>query len=179
MQNINFLIVVFIFLAMKYLVILLLMISFVSASCGHSQVDINSASAKELEKITWIGEATAQKIIDSRPFSDLDELTKVSGIGDTKLNAIKEEGIACIEDEESDNVKDTIDNSFDERVVFQEEVKNTSKEKETIILGTEDAPENSEKLIYASKDAVVVKYAPYALCVILICIIGVLLWQRF
>lgn len=37
-------------------------------------VNINSASQKELEALWGIGPATAQKIIDQRPYSDVSEL---------------------------------------------------------------------------------------------------------
>ena len=44
-------------------------------------VDINSASLEQLDEITSVGPSTAQKIIDGRPFSSVDDLLKVKGIG--------------------------------------------------------------------------------------------------
>ena len=69
----------------------------ISASCDSGQVDINGASVSELDKIVWVGPSTAQKIIDLRPFANVGELTKVNGIGDTKIKEIIEEGLACVE----------------------------------------------------------------------------------
>jgi competence ComEA-like helix-hairpin-helix protein len=65
-------------------------------ACSQDQIDINSATAKELEKLTGIGPTYAQRIIDSRTFQSLDELTKVNGIGPATLNKIKEQGLACV-----------------------------------------------------------------------------------
>jgi hypothetical protein len=65
-----------------------------STSC----IDINSASLEELDEIKWIGPATAQNIIDARPFASIDELDdKVSGIGESKLADIIAEGKACVQ----------------------------------------------------------------------------------
>lgn len=85
-----FLILIFIFL-----------VSDISASCNSTQIDINSASAKELGNITQVGNATAMKIIAGRPFHSVDDLLNVSGIGPAKLGKIKEQGLACISDNET------------------------------------------------------------------------------
>lgn len=39
-------------------------------------ININSASAKDLESLPGVGPATAKKIIDNRPYKSVDELTK-------------------------------------------------------------------------------------------------------
>jgi DNA uptake protein ComE-like DNA-binding protein len=52
-------------------------------------VDINSASLKELERVPGIGPVTAQKIVASRPYASLDELTKVSGIRERRLSQLR------------------------------------------------------------------------------------------
>ena len=39
-------------------------------------IDINSASASELDKIIYVGESTAQKIIDARTFDNVDDFIK-------------------------------------------------------------------------------------------------------
>jgi len=59
-------------------------------------VDINGASTAELSELSGIGEALAEAIIDERPFETLDDLTRVSGIGEGKLAGLKEQGLACV-----------------------------------------------------------------------------------
>ena len=57
-------------------------------------VNVNSATASELEELPGIGEVIAQRIIDYRtengPFATVDELLDVSGIGDAILESIRE-----------------------------------------------------------------------------------------
>ena len=57
-------------------------------------VNVNSATASELEELPGIGEVIAQRIIDYRtengPFGTVDELLDVSGIGDAILESIRE-----------------------------------------------------------------------------------------
>lgn len=60
-------------------------------------VNINSASAEDLEEITDVGPVTAQKIISARPFYLLDDLLKVAGIGEKTLQKIKEQACAYVE----------------------------------------------------------------------------------
>ncbi|SDL88332.1 MBL fold metallo-hydrolase [Sediminibacillus halophilus] len=59
-------------------------------------IDINSAGSEQLQGIIHIGAERAKDVIDLRPFQSIDELTKVSGIGPSRLNDIKGQGIACI-----------------------------------------------------------------------------------
>jgi len=86
---------------MKFSIILLfiLLIGSISASCSDSQIDINSASAEKLDELYGIGPVKAEAVINSRPFESLDDLIKVSGIGETTLQKIKEQGLACVENE--------------------------------------------------------------------------------
>jgi len=80
------------------IVLFILFLNFVSASCSGNQININSASASELDKLIWVGPATAEKIVNARPFEDVDSLIEVSGIGEVKIADIKEQGLACVED---------------------------------------------------------------------------------
>jgi competence ComEA-like helix-hairpin-helix protein len=61
------------------------------------QININTALQKDLEKIIEVGPATAQKIMSARPFYLLDDLLKVSGIGEKTLVKIKEQNCAFVD----------------------------------------------------------------------------------
>ena len=69
-----------------------------SASSGVSRaiglVNINTASAAELQTLSGIGPSMAQSIIDERTkngaFASVDDLMRVSGIGEKKLAKIKD-----------------------------------------------------------------------------------------
>ena len=51
-------------------------------------VDLNAASEKELESIKGVGPATAKKIVASRPYKSVDELSK-AGLSTKQVEAIK------------------------------------------------------------------------------------------
>ncbi len=52
-------------------------------------ININTANISELDNLPGIGRSTAQKIINSRPFESIEDIKKVSGIGDKKFEQIK------------------------------------------------------------------------------------------
>ena len=56
-------------------------------------VNINFASKKDLQTLDGIGEGLAEKIIEYRtktPFSKIEDLMNVTGIGEKKFEAIKD-----------------------------------------------------------------------------------------
>ena len=66
------------------------------AGCREGQVDINSASVGDLQKIKHIGPSRAQQMPGLRPFSSVDDMLRIKGIGAKRLAEIKEQGIACV-----------------------------------------------------------------------------------
>jgi len=52
-------------------------------------LDLNRAPAYELERLPGIGEVLARRIIAGRPYSSVEDLLRVEGIGEGKLAAIR------------------------------------------------------------------------------------------
>jgi hypothetical protein len=59
-------------------------------------VDINTASLAQLDTLAGIGPVYAQRIIDGRPYSSIDDLDRVKGIGPAILQKIKDQGLAYV-----------------------------------------------------------------------------------
>ena len=58
-------------------------------------IDLNEASQAELERLPHVGPARAQAIIEGRPWDGLDELIRVRGLSDGRVEAIRDEGRVC------------------------------------------------------------------------------------
>lgn len=54
-------------------------------------VSINSATQTQLETLVGVGPSTALKIIEGRPYTKLEDLLDVSGIGDATFNKFKDD----------------------------------------------------------------------------------------
>lgn len=107
-----------------FTIILIFLINFALASCGENQVDINSDSAEELDRLNGIGPVKAQAIIETRPFESLDDLIDVYGIGSTTLEKIKNQGIACVESEgeiDNEEVEETPEEVIVEEISYEDE----------------------------------------------------------
>jgi len=59
-------------------------------------ININKASAKELEKLIHIGPARSAEIISKRPFKDVYELSNIPSIGKKRMNDLLTQGLASV-----------------------------------------------------------------------------------
>lgn len=131
----------------------LFLLSNISALCEEGQININTASARELTKITYIGDARAEQIINLRPFDSVDDLINVVGIGEVYLSAIKQQGLACV-DEEYEKEEEVTEKETKEEIP-KTEMKNINNNKriekaelDEIVLNTKDikSEDNKENL---------------------------------
>lgn len=61
-----------------------------SLSNSNGKININTALLQELDSLPGIGPSYAQKIIESRPYSKIEDIKKVKGIGDSIFEKIKD-----------------------------------------------------------------------------------------
>lgn len=184
-------------------IILICFIHFALSQCSSDQVNVNTASLADLDKLTGIGATKAQAIIDARPYSTLDDLDKAVGIGPSTLNKIKQQGLACVDSEEIATNTQQTNVQHEEEVVFedniqgresQESIDNIELKKsaepssitdnegdnrlsESIINLNSDV-QTKEAVVYESKNELIRKYAIYAFSFFLIFVIIILLIKK-
>lgn len=56
---------------------------------NNKKININLASADELDSLPGVGPATAKQIIEARPFSKLEDISKIKRFGKNKFEKIK------------------------------------------------------------------------------------------
>jgi DNA uptake protein ComE-like DNA-binding protein len=59
-------------------------------------VDINHAGREDLTRIVHIDDVRVEDLIRHRPYTTVDQLTRINGIGPARLNDIKAQGLACV-----------------------------------------------------------------------------------
>lgn len=136
----------------------------ISALCNNNQIDINTASLEELDKLAGIGPVKAQAIIDTRPFNKLDDLLDVVGIGEATLSNIKQQGLACVSGEEEDENSEEDEEELENNEEEQEEDESTDdeedndKEKENKLITYKFVPESEKQEVVGQEkeiDAIV------------------------
>jgi competence ComEA-like helix-hairpin-helix protein len=168
------------------LIFIIVLLSNVGLSlCEDNQIDINSASKGKLDELYGIGEVMAERIIDSRPFSSVEDLTRVKGIGEVTLDKIEDQDLACVEEEKGEEEKDYIEGPNEKgKIEESEELEKVAErpkiETESIInLNPEqNINTNNRKIIYESKDELIRNSLLLAFNVFLILIIAFLLFRK-
>lgn len=61
----------------------------VKSNTKNTLINLNTASKSELESLPGVGPSTAEKIISGRPYSSIEDLLDISGIGESKFDSIK------------------------------------------------------------------------------------------
>ncbi len=65
-----------------------------ASSSKGAKIDINSAGKDELMKLPGVGDVTAQKIIDNRPYNAKNDLVRKKIVGQAEYDKIKDQIIA-------------------------------------------------------------------------------------
>jgi competence protein ComEA len=64
-----------------------------ASAIGDAQgVDLNTASAEQLDRVGGLGHDRVQRLIQSRPFRSWDDVKQVEGFGDTLVEDLKKKG---------------------------------------------------------------------------------------
>ncbi len=100
-------------------IIFILLAGLISANfiCASETIDINSASLEELTEIIHIGEARGKELISLRPFHSLDDLARINGISQGRVEDIKKQGLAWVDPGLSINLKSS---ELDSKSISQE-----------------------------------------------------------
>ncbi len=59
----------------------------------NMNIDLNTASQKNLERLPMVGKERAKLIIENRPFENWEDLRKVPGFSDGMIDDLKSGGI--------------------------------------------------------------------------------------
>jgi competence protein ComEC len=59
-------------------------------------IDVNTATIEQLQEIMHIGASRAQDLIQLRPFSSVEDVGRIKGIGPARIADIKTQGLACV-----------------------------------------------------------------------------------
>jgi DNA uptake protein ComE-like DNA-binding protein len=60
-------------------------------------VDVNRAGRGQLQRITQIGPERADELIAHRPYDTLDGLQSIDGIGSTRVEDIRSQGLVVVD----------------------------------------------------------------------------------
>lgn len=63
---------------------------------GPSCIDLNDSALERLAELPHVGPARAEDIVSGRPWRSPGELTRISGIGEGRLAAIRGSGLLCV-----------------------------------------------------------------------------------
>lgn len=87
----------------------------------EEKININVAPLEDLVKIVHLGETRALELISLRPFSSLDELSKINGISELRIEDIKNQGMASVEIENQKEIfiKET-PQEYPKNIIFTE-----------------------------------------------------------
>ncbi|MDD2697133.1 MAG: lamin tail domain-containing protein [Candidatus Pacebacteria bacterium] len=98
-------------LSRAVVVLLLFFITFTVLAADSPEIekiDVNIAPLEDLLKIIHIGEVRAKELIFLRPFSSLDDLIRIKGIGEKNLKDIKEQGLAWVSEQPQTELAESV-----------------------------------------------------------------------